>query len=295
MRIFFCGMHDHANVSNRVARALNHMAGTRLAACYTAVPHPFGYDEDRPDATWWNLGEDDWIMWTGDGDYDWWLQALERVTGRPRRAVQHVGSAYRRGHGWMNRMDTRIGAEMRVVSCDLMRFASASPKTVPRLAPVDPMPITLPWDRHGPLRICHTPSSGEKGTHLIVDALRGLPVDFEIIQHVSWAECVRRRARAHVLLDQLVPDVGAFGQSATEALAQGLVVISDMRHTALAWEILERPPVVQVDSTAQMRTAVQMLLDDPELVERGQAEALAWSSRNTTRTAVASYYLRHLL
>jgi hypothetical protein len=298
--VLFAGRHDWANVSNRIARAMNATAGRRVARVYTETPHPFGYPEDErvadPGHLAARLGPEDWLIWTGDGDYAWWLDFLRRFRPRAQLATQHVGKAYRTRSDEFNARDTECGARLRFVSCDLLRLATSGPPAVPRFAPYDaieprdPPPIK-PGER---IRVAHSPSNNAKGTDTIRTALGGLPVEVDVIHGVSFAECLARRRRAHIFVDQFVPEVGAFGQSATEALAQGCAVVSSIGQCEPAWEVLERPPVLNVASPGLLHVVLRSLAEDPLMLDGYRLSAVDWSRRNCSPAAVAGWYWKHL-
>ena len=79
----------------------------------------------------------------------------------------------------------------------------------------------------GVFHVAHSPSNrARKGTAAIASALDGLPgVRLEITEGVSNAECLRRKAKAHLYIDQF--RVG-YGANAIEAWRLGMPVMSDL-------------------------------------------------------------------
>jgi hypothetical protein len=81
----------------------------------------------------------------------------------------------------------------------------------------------------GRILIAHAPTNQAfKGTAVFLEAVKqlqwdGLPIDVDLIEGVSNAECMERKARADILFDQLA---WGYGCNAVEAWGMGIPVIS---------------------------------------------------------------------
>lgn len=69
---------------------------------------------------------------------------------------------------------------------------------------------------------------GIKSTELLIQAVaelaaEGLPVDLDVIENLSWAECLKRKARADIFFDQVIL---GYGCNAIEAWGMGIPVIA---------------------------------------------------------------------
>lgn len=90
-------------------------------------------------------------------------------------------------------------------------------------------PAERRWD--GPLLLAHSPTRKDlKNTDellAVVERLRrdGLGIEFEFIDNVPHAECLRRKRACHALFDHMQ---GYYGVSSLEGLAQGLAVIAGL-------------------------------------------------------------------
>ena len=79
------------------------------------------------------------------------------------------------------------------------------------------------------IRIAHAPTNrAVKSTLLILEAVQtlaniGLPVTLDLIERRPWVECLRRKAKADIYVDQL--ELG-YGNNAVEAWALGIPVIA---------------------------------------------------------------------
>ena len=78
-------------------------------------------------------------------------------------------------------------------------------------------------DVHVQLRIAHSPTNRYlKATDGFLAAVQGLPLEVDLIEWVTWQECLARKARADLFYDQL--HIG-YALSGIEAMAMGIPVI----------------------------------------------------------------------
>lgn len=81
----------------------------------------------------------------------------------------------------------------------------------------------------GTVRIVHAPTNRQiKSTAAFLEAVErlqadGFPVELDLIERVSWAECLERKARADIFFDQVIL---GYGNNALEAWAMGIPVVA---------------------------------------------------------------------
>jgi hypothetical protein len=305
-KILFLGRWDWANLCNRIARAINTTVGVECARVATENAHPFGYLEDlilkrdgARDAV--EIAKTvDWIITTGDGEYDFFQRMLSELP-LPQDvsiAVTHAGSAYRENARRMNRRDAELGAKVRFVGSDSLKLARGDSRAVPYFGTSDLAPKLTRVD--GIPIVSHSPSSrATKGSEKILTVLTRLEAEglysVDLIEGVSAEEANRRRRRAHIHIDQMNPDVGGFGQSAIEAMGVGCAVLCDIRNVVPdVWRFFPPPPIIDVRKSADLEQWLRSLAANPELLHRYRAAAYAWSDTNSAPDAVARYWLYHL-
>ena len=153
--------------------------------------------------------------------------------------------------------------------------------------PADP-PIWLPNPREdmldradpdpGRFVAVHAPTMRErKGTATIIKAVAGLEgVELELIEQTTYAECLRRKAAGHVVVDQFRM---GYGNNAVEGWALGLPAIGGVMAEKFGRPLLEHAgylPYVKASETVESISHwLARLRDDPDFYrqarERGRA------------------------
>ena len=115
----------------------------------------------------------EWIVTTGDGDYDFIRQVLRELPLQKecKLAVTHAGSAYRDDARRLNRYDKELDAKIRFIGSDSWYLARDGVRAVPYFGTCDLGPgLTDVTER--PI-VSHSPSSrATKGTDKIVPILK---------------------------------------------------------------------------------------------------------------------------
>lgn len=142
--------------------------------------------------------------------------------------VWHLGTWYRRDPGTLHAQCQGIGATEVVDMHDLMRFGVEA--WLPDV--IDPKPLAAIrgefYQRSEVVRIAHAPTDRVlKSTDVIVASIERLksryPIEFDLIERVPNAECLARKARADLFVDELTL---GYGLNALECWSMGISVIS---------------------------------------------------------------------
>ena len=182
-----------------------------------------------------------------------------------------------------------------IISPDSMHLADKKIPCVPYLHTVPEIEERPLSPTTSPVRICHSPSSlKSKGTNLIRSMVYSQSQEASLvyteIHGVAYEECLRLRADGHVFIGQHNSDVGGFGYSSVEAMAQGMVALATRGNTPDdVWRAagLDPPPVLHLTPDALRSVcSSQERLHDLRLashyyVHRGQMSA----------TRAGNYYL----
>lgn len=151
-----------------------------------------------------------------------------------------------------NKLMEEIGCKTLFILPDLMHLAPAG--AIPLHHPV---PRYEPVAKAGKLTIMHSPGTNKKRRkkgsdriERVIERLRrdGHSFDYETLMGLSNAECVARKATAHIFIDQLpAPGLPAgLGRSGEEGLSLGCVVLTSIYTNKNVEGFFELPPVTPV-------------------------------------------------
>jgi hypothetical protein len=132
--------------------------------------------------------------------------------------ITHHGTRFRRAPDMFIKHANMLGWLITVATPDLTRFG-------PPLMP-DCRPDLSQYRNLGnEFTVIHAPTKREfKGTERVIKACKKVGVKLDLIEDVPWAECVERKGRGHLLIDQFED---GYGCNAIEAWSMGMPVISD--------------------------------------------------------------------
>lgn len=146
--------------------------------------------------------------------------------------LHHHGAKFRTDPDAMLTLAARRGWTQAASTLDLAEIAPDIITWLPTAYDLDALATLRREYRRqedGVVRVAHAPTFRTlKGTAALERAIvqlqdEGLPVELDIIEQVSWAECLRRKAAADVFVDQLLL---GYGCNAIEAWGMGLPVIA---------------------------------------------------------------------
>ena len=162
------------------------------------------------------------------------------------------------------------------------------------------------------IRICYSPSNfrpsrstrwDTKGYPETIKLLKrikkrakqqGTPVDIDIIEQVSHAECLRRKALADIAIDDLV--TGSYHMSTLESLIQGSTVLTftDQRVLRAAEEVCGKTnfPALNV-RLEEAEQVITDLIKQPELIRQIGKESRQWMLDHWSRQKMARVFLHH--
>lgn len=195
---------------------------------------------------------------------------VERLPRKP-TIVYHTGTRYRRDPARRHREARRIGAMEVAGGLDLCRLGK-----LPWLPVVADLATIANAERSRrppgkPLRIAHAPTNRAlKSTDVILDVLARLPVEVDLIEGVSWRECLRRKAACDIYVDELTL---GYGMNALECWAMGMPVVSGIADPQFRRDALEAwGQLPWADANADTLEAVVGQLIDFAVIRQGYAD-----------------------
>lgn len=171
------------------------------------------------------------------------VQAYDRFddgAGKP-AILHHHGHAFRTDPEPLLARARRSGWPQAASTLDLVEIAPDEITWLPTPYDLDALAALRRQHQREPdgvVRIAHAPTFRTlKSTDEViaaVDALQaeGLPVELDLIEHVTWSECLRRKASADIYVDQLLL---GYGCNAIEAWGMGLPVVAGVDPERAAW------------------------------------------------------------
>jgi hypothetical protein len=142
--------------------------------------------------------------------------------------VHHLGTFYRSKPAEVSAQCRAIGATECADMHDLVRLSGA--EWLPDV--IDMAPLAKLRKREyvpsASIKISHAPTNRQyKSTDVILTAIDALsrkyPIDFDLIEGVPNAECIQRKARSDIFVDELTL---GYGLNALECWAMGIPVVS---------------------------------------------------------------------
>jgi glycosyltransferase involved in cell wall biosynthesis len=211
--------------------------------------------------------------------------------------VHHLGSTFRRDPEAASAICRSLGAIEVTDSIDLL-FDGIGWLPVP--ADIEAL-AKLRANLYQPssvIRIAHAPTDREfKDTEAVIRAVESLkrkyPISFDLIERTPNRECLRRKARADIFIDQLK---FGFGVNAIECWAMGIPVVSGLTdQTAKKRGLRMWGELPWADATADtLEAVIEHLILDTEwrsrLAQRSLEHAAEWHSQRAVTDAALAFY-----
>jgi hypothetical protein len=199
--------------------------------------------------------------------------------------ITYHGTRYRKSNRAYNTYVRDKGWVGTVATPDLTRFGLP---LLPDCRP-DLMEYFDPGDK---FTVAHAPTKRKvKGTKRVMAACKAMGVKLDLIENVPWEECVKRKGRAHLVVDQF--ELG-YGCNAIEAWAMGLPVISDGTSNVLSAIKEQFGYLPFVPPSPSLETMLEMMRDDVGFynnwAEVGRNHYLKHHSPEATSRAAVGFY-----
>jgi hypothetical protein len=157
-----------------------------------------------------------------------WAIGIDRRKVKKPTLLHHHGTAFREGHEQIAKEAREQGCVQAVSTIDLM----LEPGLIWVPAPYDIAALQAirrhAYEEHPVVRISHCPTQRQyKSTAAFVKAVerlrrKGRKVELDLVENTTWQECLVRKAKSDIHLDQMTY---GYGCNAMEAWAMGIPVI----------------------------------------------------------------------
>lgn len=288
-------------------RAFDRYSGTWRMSSLATTKHRYDYPAHiAPPPSRravWDLMEQ---LWTGADVVHvhrnlLWFADFDRKARRP-IVLNHHGTAFRTAPDEALRLARYIGAVSVASTIDLLNYAPdvewlPAPMDIEMLAAVrkanKPRPSNV-------VRIAHAPSDRRiKSTIAVENAVRVLSknyrIEFDLIEDVPWAECLARKAKADIVVDQL--SLG-YGCNAIEAWGMGIPVVAGTTHPATRErmvDMLGELPFFEASEQNLVKRMEELIADKSLRTEwgrRGLAYARRWHGLKAVTPRMEALYER---
>jgi len=220
------------------------------------------------------------------------IQMIEKLPPKPTVITYH-GSRYRKYHEHFNRLANEAGW---LQTCSTLDLTQYGPHWLPDCRPDLSRYVDRP---EGHFIVCQAPTKRKpKGVPTVVEAMEGFE-DFDLIEHVPWQECIKRKGRASVLIDQFW---AGYGCNSIEAWTMSQATIGNALPEILKLynkHIGYIPFVHCPCEPGAIRAAVERLRDDPahyqQAVKRGRQCWHNFHSPEATAKQALAYYNQAML
>jgi hypothetical protein len=166
-----------------------------------------------------------------------------------------------------------------------------------------PMPVMVS-DKAEKLTVMHAPGrdgkAAQKGTveieEVVAELQEEMDFDYRRLMYLTLEECLRIKATAHVVVDQLPPPglPSGLGRTGLEALAAASAVVTSMYDESLVDGFFPYPPAMPIHSQDDLRKVLRRLLEDAEQLSAIRDQSIAWAMENVELEPWLRYVGRHL-
>lgn len=279
---------DYAGVGYLLSKAINETTDNTCTAvkwrsgAYTQYPHEVLEPNIAELAKLWKRAD---VIHIHDGFFhipDSWQKKPTIIT--------YHGSMYRRSAQKHNAMAKTNAWLITCSTLDLTLLGRA--QWMP-----DTRQEQQPQKRHKEFTFCHAPTSRPgKSTENVIKACELAKAKLELVERVSWAEAMKRKAKCHALLDQFTL---GYGCNAIEAWMFDMPVVANSKDSNVLKLMRDtfggELPFVQANDTPQdIAKAITRLRDDKEyyetMAQRGWEHAMRFHSPSATAKRALSFY-----
>lgn len=225
MNILIIANADHSGAGYALMQAINKTTEHKARAiCHKRSW--IGYDFDL-----FNLSHQELLKWVKWSDvlnlHDESLQYVPR-TKKPVVTTYH-GSWFRSQKEKIIQRDKELCFVSTALTLDL---CDESVRWIGRAIP------ELKHNPNSDFTVVHAPTQRHrKGTATIIEAMKQVDAKLSLIEKMPYKNCLKLKAKGHVLIDQVGNNALGYGTNALEAWAMGMPVISNAPDSVL-WKIV---------------------------------------------------------
>lgn len=226
------------------------------------------------------------------------LRGLRLIYSRRPVAITHHGTLYRQNRDAIDAACRAAEVIQFASTLDLLGLPDVAwLPSVADLGALDRL-RRLVYRPERRIRIVHSPTSRlTKGTDQIIaavtDVARRHPVEFILIENTTWRDCLERKARGDIFVDQL--ELG-YGLNAVEAWGMGMPVVANVVDPVVRQRMLDTFGELPFADGGALVETLETLVTDAvarrEWAERGAAHVERFHSQGAVVDRLSGAYER---
>lgn len=246
---------------------------------------------------WFEILEqkDNRVIFTGLTSSKMFLGHNKKATKYLRSSVVIGETNYRQAPKQGNKLLDELNIEHRFCSFDLLHLGE---KNVPFLYPMQYDNIDKTKNER--MTVCFSPGMGRreerKGTLAVekgVDlAKKEIDFDFDFVMKLPHQECLKRKAKAHIFIDQINLEVGGIGKSGLEAAALDCVTLCSINKFDKSFREYLPHPIINVENSEQLAEQLVNLMRNPDKLSSMQKKTKEWKHSFNYENTVS--YMRNI-
>lgn len=202
----------------------------------------------------------------------------EKLKKVNKKIIFITGTDYIKNYKSWNKFLSKTNFDNRFCEAEMLKFNLKINKFLPH-----PMEYNIPIIKNKIITICHAPGLMErpekKGTPIIVSVIKELKnkftFEYDHIVGVPLSECLKRKSKSHIFIDQINPKVGGIGKNGYEALSLNCITIASVNSFNDIPKDL-KPPVINVNNQTELHNELKKLLSNPDLINEKINEISKW-------------------
>jgi len=204
----------------------------------------------------------------------------ENIFRKDKKSIFITGTDYlNRSKYWNSKLDS-YNFSVRFSEPEMVNLNPK--KNIPLL---HPMEYNLSVNKGENVIVSHAPGMVErdkkKGTSIIEkgikEARKVVSFEYDHIVGVSLSECLKRKARSHIFIDQINKNVGGIGKNGLEALSLNCVTMCSINNFSSGKRYASHP-IINVQSSEDVTNNIVYLLKNREVLNKEIQKVSEWKS-----------------
>jgi len=205
-----------------------------------------------------------------------------------KKVIFITGTDYIKNYKKWNKSLNKMGFKRRFCEAEMIKFNPKINMFLPH-----PMEYYIPIIKNEVITISHAPGIVErpekKGTNIILSVINKLKekysFQYDHIVGVQLKECLNRKSKSHIFIDQVNPKVGGIGKNGYEALSLNCITMASV-NSFNDIPKKERPPVINVNNETELFDSLSKFLSNKKIIEDQINKIASWKENLSFKNTV---------